>query len=227
MALVPAASAEAQSGITLTGAGADAQRRPFARWTPSFPIVNIAVSTRPVRGADTAPAIRYRVQSGSYGILEDGPSPFWRGAEPLVPGVYYTAIDGDGPSQGALPWTAFTRFRVPARKGEWTGATSQRRYLRFTRPRARVLRRLAFSVYARGLACQVHSSFSIPGDIRLRRDGGFSIRLQGVWNLPHTSTANIRVSGRVRRSFARGVVRVDDLFEGCSSGRVRWSARRR
>jgi hypothetical protein len=176
---------------------------------------------------DTEPGLRYRVQTGLYGILDDGPQPFWRSAEPLVPGTYYTAIDGDAPSQGGRPWTAFKRFRVPARRGEWTGTTSQKRYIRFVRPRPRLLRGLTFSVYARGTACAAHSSFALPSQVRLRRDGRFSARFRGVWNLPRTSVANVRVSGRVRRGFARGVVRVDDLFEGCSSGAVRWSARRR
>ena len=108
--------------ITLTEAGADVQRRPFARWTPDYPIVNILVSTRAVRDEDTRPALRYWVQTGFYGFLDDGPEPLWRGDYPLIPGVYYTAVQGDGPFQGDLPWTPSVRFRVKARRGEWTGS---------------------------------------------------------------------------------------------------------
>ena len=219
------AGAQALAPITLTDAGADAKRRPFARWAPAYPIVNIAVSTRPIGDATGQPALRYRVQSGTYGALDDGPTPFWRGDDALVPGVYYTAIDGDAPSQGALPWTPFKRFRVTARRGEWTGATSQKRYVRFTRPRRGRIRGLAFSVYARGSGCEAHSTFALPRDLRVRRDGRFSARFRGVRNLPGTSTATIRVAGRIRRGFARGTIFVDDLFEGCRSGRIRWSAR--
>ena len=50
------AQAQALPPITLTDAGADAKRRPFARWAPAYPIVNIAVSTRPISDATGQPA---------------------------------------------------------------------------------------------------------------------------------------------------------------------------
>lgn len=226
----PAASSAAAgllAPITLTEAGADAQRRPFARWTPAYPIVNILVSTRAVRDEDTRPSPRYWVQADSYGSLVDGPEPFWQGDDSLIPGAYYTAIQGDAPLQADLPWTPSKRFRVKARRGEWTGPTSQKHYIRFTRPRRTVLRGLGFSIYGHGGGCEARSSFSLPRQVHLRDDGSFSVRFQGVWNVPRTSTANIRIKGRVSRGFARGVLRVADLFEGCKTGRVRWSARRR
>lgn len=210
--------------ITLTEAGVDAQRRPTARWTPEYPIVNIVVATRPVRDASTRPARRYWVQSGFH----DRPEPFWRGDDPVIPGVYYTAIQGDAPFQGGMPWTPFKRFRVNARRGEWTGPTSQQHYIRFTRPGQRALRGLSLSVHGTGMSCEAHSSFTLaPRQVRVREDGSFSARFPGVTNRPRTSSADILIKGRARRRFARGVLRVSNLFEGCDSGRVRWSARRR
>ena len=226
----PAASTGAAgllAPITLSETGADAKRRPFARWTPAYPIVNILVSTRAVTDPDTRPARRYWVQADTYGSLDDGPEPFWRGDDPLIPGVYYTAIQGDAPLQANMPWTPSKRFRVKPRPGEWTGPTSQKRYIRFKRPRGGALRGLAFSVYARSDGCEAHSSFSLPGRVLVLADGSFSARYEGVWNVNRQSTANIRIKGRVRSGFARGELRVTDLFEGCKTGRVRWSARRR
>jgi hypothetical protein len=206
--------------IALTAAGADSGRLPFARWAPDYPIVNIRVSTRSGAAADL-----HRVQTGFYGREDDGTEPFWRGEDDrLVPGVYYTSVQGDAPGHGGSPWSPATLFRVPARRREWTGPTSQGRYLRFTRSRSGALRGLAFSVYAPG--CRTHATLSLPGSIRVRRDGTFSGRGTGT-SKRFVGTARIRIRGRVRRGFARGAIRVDDLFEGCSSGRIRWSARRR
>ena len=50
-----------------TEAGADAQRRPFARWTPDYPFVNVRVTTRPVRGPGTEPSGRV-VSSVPFGV---------------------------------------------------------------------------------------------------------------------------------------------------------------
>lgn len=220
-----AAAGQGLAPITLTEAGADGQRRPFARWTPAYPIVNVLVSTRPIRAADGRPAQRYWVEADSYGIVDDGPEPAWRGDDPLVPGTYWTAIQGDAPGQGGMPWTPFKRFRVIARRGEWAGPTSQRRYIRFARTPRGALRGLAFSVFARGPGCTAHSSFALPRSVAVREDGSFSAGFRGVSNLPGTSSANVRITGRVGRRVATGVVRVRNLFEGCRSGRVRWSAR--
>jgi hypothetical protein len=208
--VTPGAAAGTAGGplppITLTEAGVDAQRHPFA---------------------DTRPSRRYWVQTGSYGVVEDGPEPAWRGDYPLIPGVYYTAIQGDAPFQGGMPWTPSKRFRVKARQGEWTGPTSQKRYIRFTRPRPKALRGVRFSIYGRGGACEAHASFLLPRPLEVREDGSFSGRFKNVWDVSRQSTADVRIAGRLRRSFARGVLRVDNLFEGCRSGRVTWSARRR
>lgn len=227
-ALVPGAGSAVAAPlppIELTDAGADAQRRPFARWRPDHPIVNLRVSTRPVRDPGTQPADRYLAQAGFYDRAAHGPAPFWRGeGDPLLPGVYHTAIQGDGPGQGGAPWTQFRSFRVKPRRGEWTGPTSQKRYLRFTRTRAGALRGVAFSVYARG--CGTYASLRLPGSVPLRADGRFSARGTGR-SKRYVGAAKVRISGRVRRGFARGTLRVDDLFEGCGSGYVRWSARRR
>ena len=213
--------------INLTGAGADGQRVPFARWTPDdYPIVNIRVSTRPVRGPGTQPAARFLIEAGSYDRIEDGPEALWRSEnDPLVPGTYYTAIQGDAASQGGMPWTGFKRFRVKARNGEWTGNTSQKRYIRFRRKPGGAISGLAFSVFARG-TCGTFASLSVPGRVAVDSDGRFSVRARGR-SKRFVGTADVRITGRVRRGFARGTLRVDDLFEGCSSGRVRWSARRR
>ncbi len=221
--IAPTAAAAPFPPIELTQAGTDAQRRPFARWTPDYPFVNIRVATRPVRGPGTQPSSGYWVQADTFDRAEDGSAPFWRGA-PLVPGVYYTSIQGDAASQGGMEWTPFRRFRVAARSGEWTGPTSQRRYLRFTRPRRGVIQGLAFSVFAR--RCGGYAALSLPGQVKVRRDGRFSARGTGR-STRWVGAATVRIEGRIRRSFARGVVRVDGLFEGCSSGSVRWSARRR
>jgi hypothetical protein len=211
--------------ITITEAGADAERRPFVRWMPDYPIVNIRVSTRPVSDPTGQPSSRHWVQAASYDRAVHGPAPFWRGADdPLAPGVYYTAIQGDAAFQGLAPWTPFKSFRVSARPGEWTGHTTQKRYIRFTRSSRGRPRGLAFSVYAP--ACGTYASVSLPGEVRTRKDGSFSVSGRGV-SRRWIGTANVRIAGRVRRGFARGVLRVDDLFEGCSSGRVSWAARRR
>ena len=69
--------------LTLTGAGVDAQRHPFARWTPAWPLVNILVASSPVRRADGTPPLRYWVQTGFMG--SHAPVTSWRGDEPLVP----------------------------------------------------------------------------------------------------------------------------------------------
>jgi hypothetical protein len=214
--------------ITLTEASADAQRFPFARWTPDYPIVNVLVSSRPARDADTRPTRRYWVQTGFYDFLNDGPEPFWRGDHRLIPGIYYTAIDGDGPFLGELPWTASTRFRVKPRPGEWTGPTSQKRYIRLTRPRPGVLRRVSFSIYARSESCSGHTSFVLPRPVPVAAEGKFSARFENVWDLPRQTAGDISINGRVRRNLARGVLRVKNLFEGgCKTGRVTWSARLR
>jgi len=89
----PAVGSDPLEPLTLTQAGVDTQRHPFAHWTPTWPLVNIAVSSRPVRRADGTPALRYWVQPGFMG--SSPPVNFWRGDEPLVPGVYYTAVSGD------------------------------------------------------------------------------------------------------------------------------------
>lgn len=227
--LVGAAAARADAAplppIALSQAGADLKRRPFARWTPTYPIVNVRVSTRPVRDPNTQPSGRYLVQAGFHDRAKDGPAPFWQSADdPLVPGIYHTAIQGDAPFQAGMPWTAFRSFRVSARRGEWTGHTSQKRYIRFTRSRRGALRGLALSVHARG--CETYAALSLRREVRVRKDGRFSARTNGV-SRRWIGAARARIEGRVRGGFARGVVEVADLFEGCSSGRVRWSARRR
>lgn len=225
-ALAPAAAAAApQSQIALLDAGADAQRRPFASWTPDLPFVNVRVSTRAVRGPDTQPASRYWVEAGTYDRAVDGPAPAWKGgADPLVPGIYHLSIQGDAASQGGMPWTPFRSFRVPARRGEWTGPTEQGRYLRFTRTRSGSLAGVAFSVLAR--PCGTYASLALPGRVRVRRDGTFSALLRGS-SRRWVGSPRVRFAGRVRRAFARGTLEVTGLFEGCTSGRVRWSARRR
>jgi hypothetical protein len=210
--------------LTLTEAGVDGHRHPFARWDPAWPLVNISVSTRPVRSADGNPALRYWVQTGLYGALSDGPERIWRGKDPLIPGVYYTSISGDAPFEHS-PATPFKRVTVMPRPGEWTGPTSQQRYIRFTRPAPRVLERLSFSVFGPNDGC--HSSFVLRRRIRLRPDGRFSAHLRNVWNLERQSQGNVRISGRVRDRFARGTLRVERLYEGCRTGPVGWSARRR
>ena len=86
--------------ITLTEAGADGQRHPFARWTPDYPIVNILVSSQPGQRRGHPAVAPLLGPTGSYGFLDHGPEPFWRGNDRLIPGVYYTAIDGDAPFQG-------------------------------------------------------------------------------------------------------------------------------
>lgn len=227
LVLGPAAGAQADPlpPIALTDAGADAQRLPFARWTPEYPIVNILVSTRPVRVPGTRPTARFWAEAGSYDRIEDGPEALWRGEnDPLVPGLYYTSIQGDAPSQGGMPWTRFKRFKVKARPGEWTGNTSQKRYIRFRRSRGGALTGLAFSVYAH--ACGTFASLSLPGKVQVDEDGRFSARARGT-SKRFVGAADARIHGRIRRGVARGVLRVEDLFEGCSSGRVRWSAHRR
>lgn len=231
-ALIVAPGAAAGTGplppITLTEAGADGQRLPFVRWKPDYPIVNILVSSRPARDADTRPTRRYWVQTGFYGFLDDGPEPLWRGDHRLIPGIYYTAIDGDGPFQGELPWTASTRFRVKPRPGEWTGPTSQKRYIRLTRPRPGVLRGVSFSIYARSESCSGHTSFVLPRPVPVDAQGRFSARFENVWDLPRQAVGDISINGRVRGAVARGVLRVKNLFEGgCKTGRVTWSARQR
>jgi hypothetical protein len=210
--------------LTLTAAGVDAHRVPFVRWDPAWPVVNILVSTRPVSAADGTPALRYWVQAGSYGALSDGPERVWRGDNPFIPGVYYTAISGDAPFQHS-PFTPFKRVTVKPRRGEWTGPTSQKRYIRFTRPASRVLDRVSFSVFGPNDGCR--SSFVLHLRIRLRHDGRFSVHLRQVWNLERQSQGDVRIKGRVRDRFARGSLRVERLFEGCKTGQVTWSARRR
>ena len=219
-------AAEPLPPIVLTDAGADVRRLPFARWRPDYPVVNVRVSTRPTRDAADRPAARYVAQNGSYSRDPDGPEPHWRGRnDPLLPGVYYTSIQGDAPSQANGPWTPFRRFRVRARSGEWTGSTSQKRPIRFTRPRPRVLRGLALYFYGR--PCGVPGSLSLPGDVRVGRDDRFSARGRGR-SRRYIGAANLSIRGRVRGGFARGVLRVRDLFDGgCGTGLVRWSARRR
>ena len=63
----PAEGSDPLDPLTLTQAGVDTQRHPFAHWTPTWPLVNIAVSSRPVRSADGTPALRYWVQPGFMG----------------------------------------------------------------------------------------------------------------------------------------------------------------
>jgi len=219
------ARAAAVPPIELTDAGVDARRLPFARWSGDYPIVNLRVSTRAVRGPGTQPASRYLAQAGFYDRAAHGPAPFWRSeGDPLLPGAYHTAIQGDAPSQAKQPWTPFKSFRVKPRRGEWTGPTSQRRYLRFTRTRSGAIRGLAFSVYAPG--CDSYASLRLPGSLRVRSDGRFSGSGRGI-SKRYVGAARIRISGRVRAGFARGALRVRDLFEGCGSGYVRWAVRRR
>ena len=231
-ALIVAPGAAAGTGplppITLTEAGADGQRHPFVRWTPDYPIVNILVSSRPARDADTRPTRRYWVQTGFYGFLDDGPEPLWRGDHRLIPGIYYTAIDGDGPFQGELPWTASTRFRVKPRPGEWTGPTSQKRYIRLTRPRPGVLRGVSFSIYARSESCSGHSLLRAAPPGAGRRAGQVLRALRECVG-PAAAGRRRHQHQRPRRgAFARGVLRVNNLFEGgCKTGRVTWSARQR
>jgi len=210
--------------LTLTDAGVDSHRHPFARWDPAWPLVNLSVSTRPVRSADGSPALRYWAQVGSYGALSDGPERVWHGIDALIPGVYYTSISGDAPFEHS-PSTPFKRVTVMPRPGEWTGPTSQKRYIRFTPPAPRVLDRLSFSVFGPNDGC--HSSFVLQRRIRLRPDGHFSAHLRNVWNLERQSPGDVQISGRVRGRFARGRLRVERLYEGCKTGLVRWSARRR
>lgn len=210
--------------LTLTEAGVDSHRHPFARWDPAWPLVNILVSTRPVRSADGTPALRYWVETGSYGALSDGPERAWRSDQPLIPGVYYTSISGDAPFEHS-PFTQFKRITVTPRRGEWTGPTSQQRYIRFTRPAPRVLHGMSFSIFGPHDGC--HSSFVLQRRIRLQPDGHFSLHLRNVWNLERQSPGDVRISGRVRHRFARGRLRVERLFEGCRTGLVHWSARRR
>jgi hypothetical protein len=210
--------------LTLTEAGVDGHRHPFARWDPAWPLVNILVSTRPVRSADDTPALRYWVQAGFYGALSDGPERVWRGDDPLIPGVYYTSVSGDAPFEYS-PFTPFKRVTVKPRRGEWTGPTSQKRYIRFTRPAPRVLGRVSFSIFGPNDGCR--SSFVLHRRIRLREDGRFSLHLRQVWNLEGQSQGDVRISGRVRDRSARGTLRVERLFEGCGTGPVSWSARRR
>ena len=88
----PAVGSDPLEPLTLTEGGVDAQRHPFVQWTPTWPLVNIAVSSRPVRRADGTPAFRYTVQTGFMGSLP--PVDFWRGDEPLVPGVYSRRCPG-------------------------------------------------------------------------------------------------------------------------------------
>ena len=218
----PAAGSDPLEPLTLTEAGVDAQRHPFVRWTPTWPLVNIAVSSTPVRGADGTPAIRYWVQPGFMGSLP--PVNFWRGDEPLVPGVYYAAVSGDAAFQHS-PFTPFERVTVKANKGEWTGPTSQKRYIRFRRPRLNVLEGLSFSVYGANDGC--HASFALRRRIRTRDDGRFSARFPQVSTLNGQTAADVEIRGRVRRRFARGTLHVERMYEGCETKRVRWTARLR
>jgi hypothetical protein len=89
------------------------------RWDPAWPLVNILVSTRPVRSADGTPALRYWVRAGFYDALSDGPERVWRSDDPLIPGVYYTAISGDAAFEHS-PFTPFMRITVRPKRGEWT-----------------------------------------------------------------------------------------------------------
>jgi hypothetical protein len=216
------AASEPLAPLTLTQAGVDAQRHPFARWAPAWPLVNIAVSTRPVRRADGTPAMRYTVQVGFMGSLPAETS--WRGDEPLVPGVYYTAASGDAAFQQS-PYTPFTRVEVKAKRGEWSGPTSQKRYIRFMRPRPRVLDGVSFSVYGANDGC--HATFRLPHRISVREDGRFSARFPQVRSLNGQTDGAVRIQGRVWRRFARGTLRVERMFEGCASGLVHWTAERR
>ena len=217
-----AAPASAQlAPLTLSEAGVDAQRHPFASWTPAWPLVNILVSTKPARDADGTPAMRYWVQAGFMGSIS--PETSWRGDDPLIPGVYYTSISGDAAFQ-RTPWTPFERLDVRAKRGEWTGSTSQRHYIRFRRPRPRVLTRVSFSIYGVNDGCR--ASFVLSRRIQVRADGRFSARVRQS-TLNGQTEGVVRVRGRVRRRFARGTLRVDDMYEGCKTGLVRWTARRR
>ena len=218
----PAAGSDPFEPLTLTQAGVDTQRHPFAHWTPTWPLVNIAVSSTPVRRADGTPALRYWVQAGFMGSLP--PVNFWRGDEPLVPGVYYTAVSGDAAFQQS-PFTPFTRVTVKAKHGEWTGPTSQKRYIRFRRPRLNVLEGISFSVYGANDGC--HASFALRRRIRTRDDGRFSAHFPHAWSLNGQTPANVEVRGRVRRRFARGTLQVERMYEGCETGQVRWTARLR
>ena len=218
----PAVGADPLEPLTLTQAGIDTQRHPFAHWTPTWPLVNIVVSSRPVRRADGTPAFRYGVQTGFMGSLP--PVNFWRGDEPLVPGVYYTAVSGDAAFQQS-PFTPFKRVTVKANQGEWTGPTSQKRYIRFKRPRLNLLEGLSFSVYGANDGC--HASFALRRRIRTRDDGRFSALFPQVWTLNGQTTAGVEIRGRLRHRFARGTLQVERMYEGCESGRVRWTARLR
>lgn len=218
----PAVGSDPLEPLTLTQAGVDPQRHPFAHWTPTWPLVNIAVSSRPVRRADGTPAIRYWVQPGFMG--SSPPVNFWRGDDQLVPGVYYMAVSGDAAFQHS-PLTPFKRVTVKAKQGEWTGPTSQKRYIRFRRPRPNVLEGMSFSVYGANDGC--HASFALRRQIGTRDDGRFSAHLPHVWTLNGQTTADVGIRGRVRRRFARGTLQVERMYEGCESGTVRWTARLR
>jgi hypothetical protein len=206
--------------LTLTGAGVDAQRHPFARWTPTWPLVNILVASRPVRRADGTPPLRYWVQTGFMG--SQPPVTSWRGDEPLVPGAYFITVSGDAAFQHS-PYTPFQRVTVKAKQGEWTGPTSQKRYIRFRRPGPGILDDVSFSVYGANDGC--HASFALRRRIRVRDDGRFSARFPQAPSLNGQTSGDVQVRGRMQRHFARGTLRVERMFEGCKSRQVRWTAR--
>jgi hypothetical protein len=207
--------------LTLSQAGADIHRHPFARWTPAWPLVNILVSTRPIRDADGTPAMRYWVQVGFMGSVP--PETSWRGDDPLIPGAYYTSISGDAAFQHS-PWTAFKRVEVKAKRGEWTGPTTQGYYIRLRRPRPQLLTRVSFSIYGANDGCR--ASFVLRHRIRVGADGRFSAHVRQS-TLNGQTEGDVRIRGRVRRGFGRGTLRVADMYEGCKTGLVHWTARRR
>ena len=88
----------------------------------------------------------------------------------------------------------------------------------------RVLQAVLFTVYGRNDGC--HVAIALPRRIRTRDDGRFSAQFPSLTSSGQT-TADVRIEGRVRRRFARGTLQVERMYEGCESGRVRWTARLR
>jgi hypothetical protein len=216
----PAAAGEPLDPIKVEDAGVNVHRRPYVRWTPAWPLVNIGMTTRPVRRADGLPARRFTVTAGFMGSLPAETS--WVGEDRLVPGDYHLSISGDAAFQTS-PWTPFVLITVRARHGEWTGPTSQKRYIRLGHPGPRVLDGVSFSVWGGGVG-SCYASFTLPR-IWLRADGSFSAHFPSARS--RQTGGNVWISGRLRRRFARGTLRVADMFEGCRTPIVRWSARRR
>ncbi|MBN1530974.1 MAG: hypothetical protein JW895_18070 [Thermoleophilaceae bacterium] len=216
----PAAAGEPLAPLEITSARVDAQRHVFVSWAPAWPLVNIAVTTRPVRRPDGEPARRYQVQGGFMGSLP--PQTSWRVEDPLIPGEYHVSISGDAAFRHS-PATPFEHLAVKARRGEWTGSTSQSRYIRLRHPGPRVLDGTSFSVWG-GEPDGCYVSFALPR-IWVRPDGSFSAHFPSAHS--RQTEGDVRISGRVRDRFARGTLRVTNMFEGCRTKVVSWSARKR